>query len=233
MQISKVISYLLMASCVSSFLCAEDGDKTPPSSQEPIKTPPFRPTVKAKKVEFPQETLQWQKEIQEQLQQRISFDFVDTPLADVVAFLVNKTKVNIILDPAAVEGDDVPVTLKVTDMKLKAAIEWVLRLVSRSNSFRNGALFISTQDRIGSRVVNRVFDCRDILSVEAETDFLETLQSMTPGAEWETGETMLRFIDGRIIIRNKKSVVDKLEGFVGKFIETSGGPKYTPWIDKE
>jgi hypothetical protein len=45
-----------------------------------LETHPFRPTVKAKKVEFFKETIEWQKEIQAKLQQRISFDFVDTPL---------------------------------------------------------------------------------------------------------------------------------------------------------
>ena len=66
---------------------------------------------------------EWKKVVKEQMEKRISFDFVDTPLADVVAFLNNLTGVNMVLDPAAVEGDDVPVTLKVNDMRLGAALE--------------------------------------------------------------------------------------------------------------
>ena len=42
----------------------------------------------------------WRTEVQEQFEKRISFDFVDTPLADVVAFLGSITGTNMVIDPA-------------------------------------------------------------------------------------------------------------------------------------
>ena len=108
---------------------------------------------------------EWQQEIKAQMEKRISFDFVDTPLADVVAFLTNLTNTNMVLDPAAVEGDDVPVTLKVSDMKLEAALEWILRLVNLTYAFRDEAVFISTPDRVAEKPILRLYDVRDLLAV--------------------------------------------------------------------
>jgi type II secretory pathway component GspD/PulD (secretin) len=192
-----------------------------------------RPTVKVRKVVVSREVPEWEKQIKAQFEKRISFDFVDTPLSDAIAFLTGITGANIVLDSAAVKGDRTPVTLRISDMKFGPALDWIMRLVNLSYVLKDESVFITTAERLDNRFINRVFDSRDYISENTEAEFLELLQSLTPGAEWETGETMLRFIDGRLIIRNKKSVVDKLEGFVGKFIETSGGPKYTPWIDKE
>ena len=107
---------------------------------------------------------QWKKEVREQMEKRISFDFVDTPLADVVAFLANLTGTNMVLDPAAVQGDDVPVTLKVNDMRLGAALEWILKLANLTYALRDEVIFISTKERVSEQALLRLYDVRDLLA---------------------------------------------------------------------
>ena len=108
---------------------------------------------------------QWQQDVLVLLERRVSFDFLDTPLADVVAFLQNLTGVNMVVDPGAVEGDDIPVTLKVSDMKLGASLDWILRLVNLQYAFQDEAIFISTKERIKRPETLRIYDVRDLLAI--------------------------------------------------------------------
>ncbi|MDP6503283.1 MAG: hypothetical protein QF886_06690, partial [Planctomycetota bacterium] len=159
---------------------------------------------------------------------RISFDFVDTPLADVVAFLANLTNTNIVLDPATVEGDDVPVTLKVSDMKLLSALEWILRLVNLTYTFRDEAIFISTPERIQSlpsvrnkQIVFRVYDLREQLKEDGREVLLEVIRNSI-AADWEAPEAILRFVDGRLMIRHRWIVVGTVEEMMDEFLRASG-----------
>ncbi|MBI2192880.1 MAG: hypothetical protein HYU36_12950 [Planctomycetes bacterium] len=119
-----------------------------------------RPTSVITEEEEPE----WKRNIKSQMEKRISFDFVDTPLVDVVQFLNNLTGANFVLDPKAVAGQDTPVTLKVNDMRLGAAIEWILRLVNLSYTLKDEAIFISTKEGITDKVVMRLYDVRDLLA---------------------------------------------------------------------
>jgi hypothetical protein len=130
-----------------------------PANWEEIKNK--RPKFRSEEEDSPQ----WKLDILEQLDKRVSFDFLDTPLADVVAFLQNLTGVNMVVDPGAVEGDDIPVTLKVGDMKLGAALDWILRLVNLQFAFQDEAIFISTKDRIRRPETLRIYDVRDLLAI--------------------------------------------------------------------
>ena len=171
---------------------------------------------------------EWQKEIRAQLEKRISFDFVDTPLADVVAFLTNLTNTNMVLDPAAVEGDDVPVTLKVSDMKLVSALDWILRLVNLTYTFSDEAIFISTPARIQSlpsvrnkQIVFRVYDLREQLKEDGREVLLDVIRNSI-AADWEAPEAILRFVDGRLMIRHRWIVVGMVEEMMDEFLRASG-----------
>jgi hypothetical protein len=90
----------------------------------------------------------WKERIQEQLGKRISFDFVDTPLPDVVSFLPNLTDTTIVLDPTVVRDNERPVTLKVSDMRFYDALNWILRLADLVWDFKDEAIYISTREKV-------------------------------------------------------------------------------------
>jgi hypothetical protein len=108
---------------------------------------------------------QLEQQIREKLQQKISFDFVDTPFEDVMQFLRHLTNVAIIIDPRAIDKlERNTVTLKVNEMKLEAALGWICRLVDLDYSIRNGAIFVTRGAGPGaSRTMPRVYDLQDIL----------------------------------------------------------------------
>ena len=82
--------------------------------------------------------------IAEKLDERISLDFADTPVTDVVAFLHDVSRINMMLDPSAIDDKTPLITLKVEDMTLRAALDVILRRFARLNYVvRSDGLFIS------------------------------------------------------------------------------------------
>ncbi|HHN45984.1 MAG TPA: hypothetical protein ENN09_00955 [Planctomycetes bacterium] len=105
----------------------------------------------------------WEQDIRRKLDKRVSFEFVQTPLSEAVQFLQNLTKVNMILDPVALqEVADAPITLRVSQMKLELALDWILRLAGLQYMLKDNAIFISKPDRLTADIVLRIFDVRDL-----------------------------------------------------------------------
>lgn len=93
----------------------------------------------------------WEKEFEAKLDEKVSFEFVQTPLSEVVRFLQNLTGLSMILDPRACEEvGDVSISLKVSDMRLRLALGWILRLANLTYDLRDGAIFISTPEGIAA-----------------------------------------------------------------------------------
>ncbi|MBM4082455.1 MAG: hypothetical protein FJ278_22310, partial [Planctomycetes bacterium] len=87
--------------------------------------------------------LPWRQRIEQELAKPVTLDFAETPLTDVVAFIQNMTGLNIVLDQTVGDAKSVTITLKVTQMELKHALEWVLRQARLKYTLRSEALFIS------------------------------------------------------------------------------------------
>jgi tetratricopeptide (TPR) repeat protein len=104
----------------------------------------------------------WEKRIKESMNKKISFDFVETPLQDVVAFISNLADVAIVLDADAVKDEPRNVTLRVNDMRLQSALNWVLKLVSLKYTLKDEAVFISKAEKITEKPVLRMYDVTDL-----------------------------------------------------------------------
>jgi hypothetical protein len=70
----------------------------------------------------------------------LSFDFVETPLQDVVSFIAALVDATIVLDPDL--DPDRPVTLRLTDVSAASALHWVARVVEAEVEMRQGAVFL-------------------------------------------------------------------------------------------
>ncbi|MFN3533448.1 MAG: type II secretion system protein GspD, partial [Candidatus Brocadia sp.] len=94
------------------------------------------------------------KVIEDALNTIISFEFLDTPLRDVVAFIREKTNINMIIDP---EAGNVSVSLKLKDVPLRTALKYLLP---------KGHEYVIEGDIIHvykQKMEMRVYDVRDIL----------------------------------------------------------------------
>jgi type II secretory pathway component GspD/PulD (secretin) len=72
---------------------------------------------------------------------KVSFDFVDTPVRDAVAFMRQLLGVNVVLDPA-VDGNRT-LTLKVKDMAAGKALGWMAAVAGAEMKIQDGAVYIA------------------------------------------------------------------------------------------
>jgi len=105
---------------------------------------------------------EWEKRIRESLEKKVTFDFVETPFPDVLSFLGSLTGVTLVLDTEAVKGASPNVTLRVQEMRLEAALNWLCKLAGLGYTLRDEAVFISRPERIHDTPVLRMYDITDL-----------------------------------------------------------------------
>jgi prepilin-type processing-associated H-X9-DG protein len=86
--------------------------------------------------------------VKKKLQEKITFDFTDTPFGDVIDFVRAVADVNIVLDPQAVTKEMMlkPVTLKLEDVTVETALWHILRFLDLGLAVQDGVVFISDQE---------------------------------------------------------------------------------------
>ncbi len=104
----------------------------------------------------------WETRIRAALERRISFDFIETPLPDVVSFLGSLTEASMVLDTEALKDGMPTVSLRVQDMRLEAALNWLCKLVGLRYALRDEAIFLSRPERIFDTPVLRMYDITDL-----------------------------------------------------------------------
>lgn len=91
---------------------------------------------------------EWLPAVGKTLSQKVSFDFVETPLRDCVTFLQQITNQNIVLDQKEpFGGGDAEVTLKVTDMPLHEALGWIASQAGIAIVVRSNYIFVTSKER--------------------------------------------------------------------------------------
>ena len=104
----------------------------------------------------------WKGDILKKLQKKVTFDFVDTSLDEAVAFLRQISGVTIIVDPKVTAGGPANINLRVTDMSMDLALDWILRLANLEKVLKDHAIYISTPDRLQEATELRIYDISDL-----------------------------------------------------------------------
>jgi len=104
----------------------------------------------------------WETRLRRALAKKVSFDFVETPLPDVISHIRTLTKAPIVLDPRAIRGDTPAVTLTVKDLRLDSALTWVLKLVGLKYALWDQGVYITRPELIPQKLVVRIHDVSGI-----------------------------------------------------------------------
>lgn len=105
---------------------------------------------------------EWRKNIQSQLEQKVTVTFDGKDLVETVDFLQKLTGVNIILDQAVIAGNPPVVNLRVTDMQLKFVLDYIMTSTSLNYTLRDEAIFISNAAGVRGALTTKFFDIRDL-----------------------------------------------------------------------
>jgi len=104
----------------------------------------------------------WKADIRKKLQRKVTFEFVDTPLDEAISFLRSLANVTMIVDPKVLAGGAPTINLRVTDMSLDLALEWILKLADLEYALRDNAIFISKPQNLTESVELRIYDVSDL-----------------------------------------------------------------------
>jgi len=165
------------------------------------------------------ETAPWEGRIREAMNKRISFDFVETPLQDVVSFISQLADLTIVLDTEALRDKPRRVTLKVHDMRLEAALGWVVRLCGLGSALRDEAVFISTPERTTARPAGRMVAAWGAVGnpdeARALAGFMESFLKALPDA-WPGTGSLARpgYVLQVVALRPHTEVVEDLVGWL-------------------
>ncbi len=119
----------------------------------------------------------WKSDIKKKLQRKVSFEFIDTPLEEAIGFLRSLAQVTMVLDPKVVQGAPA-INLRVSDMSLDLALEWILKMAELDYVLQDQAIFISKTDKLTQAVEMKIYDVSDL--VQTIPDFPGPDLQLTP-----------------------------------------------------
>jgi hypothetical protein len=177
-------SFALIATVYAQAPVAEESPKEEPTRQLPVAQPPVADKAPATKVDpKAQRFCQCVGEPGSAMLQRINFtlehqlhapgfDYVETPLQDVVNSMSEDYGIPIQLDKPALEevgvGTDVPVTINLHNVSLKAALRHMLRDYQLAYVIRDEMLVITTAANAQNEHQVCVYDVRDLVDAQNE-----------------------------------------------------------------
>ncbi|MCY3020316.1 MAG: hypothetical protein NTW87_14960 [Planctomycetota bacterium] len=139
----RIVLTLTALSVLCAPLCLAAGEEKAATPTVKAPAPAWPVPVPAKAEDEP-----WKAEIAKKLERKVTFEFVDTPLEEALSFLRTLVAVNLILDPRAVveHRNTMPVTLRVQDMGVGLALQWVCKLADLKYELRENAIFVTFAD---------------------------------------------------------------------------------------
>lgn len=102
--------------------------------------------------------------LEARLDERISFDLVETPFAEAVEFIKERSGLPVVLDKDELKGAlSCPVTLLAEDISVREALRWVTRLAGADFAAVDGEVRISTVKALISETATlKIHDVRDL-----------------------------------------------------------------------
>ncbi len=161
--------------------------------------------------------------LREKLDQRISVNFEETSLEEVVAQFAALTQADIRLDRSLLVAGltDLPITLMANEQKLRSLIQQLATGTELAPVVRDGILWIASKESANELYHTAVFDVRDLCQNEDESmALMDAILSQTAGP-WDAdqpGTGVLEFpVPGTMVIRQTEeqlnAVLELLENY--------------------
>ena len=175
----------------------------------------------------PSEDTPAQAIIRQKLAKPITLEFVDTPLSDVIDFLHDYTKINILLDRKALEEEgltsDTPVTIRVEKISLGSALNVTFRALNLTWLIKDDCLIVTSRLAAGNQVVTRAYPVGDLAETpEQGARLAELIQRLVDPAGAGTSGERIRYVGPiRAVIVNDSAFIH--ERVAGLFAQLRGG----------
>lgn len=183
-RLSVSISFaLLMAACMAAGGCSVA------PAQSPDPRPTTIPTTATAVPEFLPARSETEQRIVAELARPTSFDFVETPLQDVINFLKAKHQIEIVVDDKALKengiGLDAPVTRSLHSVSLGSGLCLILRNLDLVFFVDDDVLQLTTDDRADAVLVTRTYPVGDVLHGQDYDGLIEAITTTVRPNSWD------------------------------------------------
>ncbi len=156
--------------------------------------------------------------LRQKLGENVTVAFRETPLEKAVEQLAQKAQIDIRLDVPALRKTGIrqrrPITLALTDRKLKTVLQAMLIDLEMTWILRDGVLWLTTDEEAEAFCKTAVYDVRDLCRNEAESSALvEAITSQARADSWDEvggpGSAQVAR-PGTLVISNTESVLGEV-----------------------
>ncbi|HZZ73019.1 MAG TPA: hypothetical protein VFE24_12265 [Pirellulales bacterium] len=175
--------------------------------------------------------------IEDALKQKVSLDFKETSLIDVLGYLSDKAHVQIVLDPRALTdasiAADQSISVRVKNVTLKSALDLALSQVKNDPTYviRDEVLLITSHARAAKWMVTRVYPLDHL--AKTDVDFPTLLKAHVAPLSWDTagGYGSVNVVAGMLIVtqtEENQTEVERLWSGLTLVHDASTGTKPAP-----
>lgn len=150
--------------------------------------------------------------IRRELVKSTTFDFVETPLVEVVMFLQDLHQIPVKLDHTALENagvaDDTPVTNTLREVSLHTALRQVLEPLDLTYLVTGEVLMITTRDEADVHPDVRVYSVDGLATEKSIDDLIKVITSTCSPESWKAtgGLGQIEKFQGRLVVRQSGEV---------------------------
>ena len=150
-----------------------------------------------------------ERRIESSLDKSLSLSFQNTPLTEVVASFARQISINVVLDNEALTEEgiatDTPVTLQLTQITGRSALELLLRPLQLSAVIDNEVLFVTTAQKEKDKLVSHTYPVSDLIgSSDDYSTLIRMIENSTSGPwmnQGEGGTITESSITGSLVVR--------------------------------
>ncbi len=186
-----------------------------------------------------------QDEAKEKLKnQKVSLQFQETPLLEVIDTFRDLTDQNIFVDPLVSSRGDFSVSLSLKSVSARSALSLLVQSVGIAWVWKEGVIFITTKEKAYREVKLQIYDVRDLLypiqdfpgidlqlngsslgvtfsdDDPADPEVLpleEILETHTGGKSWaDNPKVSLSVTNGLLVVRQSKKVHGEIQQLLSK-----------------
>lgn len=172
-------------------------------------------------------------ELRKKLTQKVDWEFVESPLSDVRAFIADQLKATCVLNVTSLDAEgingDTPITANLKGLSAAAALDRMLSELRLEYVIENGILEILSQTDASDKFVTRIYSVTDLIQVKADPaveglleansqKLMATIVGTTLPDSWEEvgGRGTIRMYRGMMIVSQSERVQGQIENVLAR-----------------
>jgi hypothetical protein len=180
------------------------------------------------------------------LEQPTNLEFIEQPLSEVVEYIGSTAKIPILMDRKALDDVGVegktPITATLKGLKLRSALNHILRQLELTWTIHDEALVITTPEQADSQLQTRVYEVGDLVAARDEqlrpyNDFdqlIDMITSTVKPPSWDTvgGPGSIAGFEAAgitaLVVSQTRSVLEEIDRLLADLRKTKKGSAEPP-----